>query len=56
LREGGSHRSKTANIKFYLQIQSTDNSDHIYVSEWPVIKPKTLLLCLEFADKILILS
>jgi len=37
-----SHRSKTANIKTYPQIQRTYASDHIF--------------CFEFADKILILA
>ena len=37
--------------KFYPQIQRTDASDHIYVSQWPVIN--VALLYLEFADKIL---
>jgi len=35
-----SHSSKTANIKIYLQIAHTDASDHIYVSQWPVINVK----------------
>ena len=34
---------------FYLQLQRIDASHHIYVSQWPVI-------CLEFADKILIFA
>jgi len=32
-----SHRSKTANIKFYSQIQRIDASDHIYVNHRPVV-------------------
>jgi len=32
-----SHRSKIGNIKTYPQIQCTDASDHIYVSQWPVL-------------------
>jgi len=35
-----SDRFKTANIIFFLQIQSTYASDHICVGQWPVINVK----------------
>jgi len=43
--------------EFYPQIQRTDASDHICVSQWPVLNVKaSFCMCLEFADKILILA
>ena len=42
--------------KFYPQILSTEDSDHIYFSQRPFINVKADLLCLEFADKILIFA
>jgi len=40
--------------KFYPQIQEA--SHHTYFSQRPVIKCKRQLMCLEFADKILIVA
>ena len=34
--------------KFYPQILSIDVSDHMYVTQWPVIN---VILCLEFARR-----
>ena len=37
-----SRRSKTANIEFYLRIQRTETSDHIYFSQRPFINVKAM--------------
>jgi len=40
IQDGIGQRSKQQISKFYLQIQWTDTSNHIYVSQWPVINVK----------------